>query len=105
MGYEAEIRQPLDRGDWEQREVYDLLLPRRTTSADEIAETDVDDLFVELFGNTLGRNKLRNELVHHWLRTRAMLQGTSENRLAMIDELRGATTKLQDADRALGERT
>jgi hypothetical protein len=148
MGYEAEIKQPLDRGAWEQREVYAhfgvaiyfcqvveaalvnyLLLLRRTTSADEIAETDVDDLFVELFGKTLGRNirkvkrllgehgdwvladqmadilKLRNELVHHWLRTRVILQGTSENRLAMVDELRSATTKLQDADRALGERT
>ena len=22
MGYDAEVRQPLDRGDWEQREVY-----------------------------------------------------------------------------------
>jgi hypothetical protein len=148
MGYEAEIRQPLDRGDWEQREVYAhfgvaiyfcqvvetalvnyLLLLRRGTIAREVTETEIDDLFVELFGNTLGRNiknakrilgehgdwiladqmtdalKLRNELVHDWMRTRAMLQGTSENRLAMIDELESATTKLQDADRALGERT
>src|SRR5262245_58959056 len=80
------------------------------TMAREITETEIDELFVELFGNTLGRNiknvkrvlgkhgdwvladqmtdtlKLRNELVHHWMRTRAMLQGTSENRLAMIDE-------------------
>ena len=48
--------------------------------------------------------KLRNELVHHWMRTRAMLQSTSENRLAMIGELESATTKLQDADRAIGER-
>lgn len=30
---------------------------------------------------------------------------TSENRLAMIDELEGATAKLQDADRAISERT
>jgi hypothetical protein len=49
--------------------------------------------------------KLRNELVHRWIRTRAMLQSTGENRQAMLDELRSATTKLQDADRALGERT
>lgn len=148
MGYEGEIRQPLDRSDWEQREVYAhfglaiyfcqvvesalvnyLLLLRRATTAREITETEIDDLFVELFGNTLGRNiknvkrilgeqgdwvladqmadalNLRNELVHHWMRTRAMLQGTSENRLAMIDELKNATTKLQDVDRALGERT
>lgn len=86
-------------------------------------------MFVELFGNTLGRNvhnvkrilgehgdwvlvdqmadalKLRNELVHHWMRTRAMLQGTSENRLAMIDELESATAKLQEAGRAIRERT
>jgi hypothetical protein len=75
MGYEAEIRQPLDRGDWEHREVYAhfglaiyfcqvvetalvnyLLLLRRATTAREITETEIDDLFVELFGNTLGRN-------------------------------------------------
>jgi hypothetical protein len=148
MGYEAETRQPLDRGDWEQREVYAhfgvaiyfcqvvesalanyLLLLRRATTAREITETEIDDIFVELFGNTLSRNiknvkrilgeqgdwvladqmtdtlKLRNELVHHWMRRRAMLQSTSENRLAMIDELESATTKLQHADRALGERT
>lgn len=149
MGYEAEIRQPLDRGDWEQREVYAhfgvaiyfcqvieaalvnylLLLRRAKTAEHEIAEIKVDDLFAELFGHTLGRNinavkrilgengdwvladqmadilKLRNELVHHWMRTRAMLQGTSENRLTMIDELESVTIKLQDADRALGERT
>ncbi|HXR30181.1 MAG TPA: hypothetical protein VN752_03460 [Solirubrobacterales bacterium] len=84
-----------------------------------MAESKIDDLFVELFGNTLGRSihnvkrilgehgdwvladqmantlKLRNELIHHWMRTRAMLQGTSENRLAMIDELEGVTAKLQ----------
>jgi hypothetical protein len=34
-----------------------------------------------------------------------MQQGNSENRLAMIGELRDATAKLQDADRVLGERT
>lgn len=148
MGYDAEIEQPLDRSDWEQREVYAhfgvaiyfcqvvetglvnyLLLLRRATAADELSETEIDELFVELFGNTLGRNinnvkralgehgewiladqmtetlKLRNELVHHWMRTRALLQGTSETRLAMIEELEGATAKLQDADRALQERT
>jgi hypothetical protein len=49
--------------------------------------------------------KLRNELTHHWMRTRAMLQGTSENRLAMIDELVQAVGKLQDADHVLTERT
>jgi hypothetical protein len=106
-----------------------LLLLRRATEANEISETEIDELFVELFGNTLGRNinnvkralgehgewvladqmaetlKLRNELVHHWMRTRSLLQGTSETRLAMIEELEGATAKLQDADRSLSERT
>lgn len=148
MGYDTEIKQPLDRDDWEQREIYAhfgvaiyfcqvvetalvnyLLLLRRVTAERTMAETEIDDLFVELFGYTLGRNiknvkrilreqgdwvladqmadtlKLRNDLAHHWMRTRAILQGTSENRLAMIDELKSATTKLQDADRALGERT
>jgi hypothetical protein len=148
VGYDAETRRPLDRSDWEQREIYAhfglalyfcqvveaalvnyLLLLDRATGEREMAESEIDDLFVELFGNTLGRNihnvkrilgehgdwvladqmadtlKLRNELIHHWMRTRAMLQGTSENRLAMIDELEGATAKLQDADRAISERT
>jgi hypothetical protein len=148
VGYDAEIRRPLDRGDWEQREIYAhfglalyfcqvveaalvnyLLLLHRATGEPEMTESEIDDLFVELFGNTLGRNihnvkrilgehgdwvladqmadtlKLRNELVHHWMRTRALLQGTSENRLAMIDELESAAAKLQDADRAIRERT
>lgn len=148
MGYDAEIREPLDRDDWEQREVYAhfgvaiyfcqvvetglvnyLLLLRRATETGDVSEIEVDDLFLELFGNTLGRNimnvkrilgeqgdwvladqmadvlKLRNELVHHWMRERVIQQGTSENRLAMIGELQDATAKLQDADRVLGERT
>jgi hypothetical protein len=148
MGYDAEIRQPLNRDDWEQREVYAglglaiyfcqvveaalvnyLLLLHRATGAREMTETEIDELFVKLFGHTLGRNvqsvkrilgehgdrvlagqmadalKLRNELVHHWMRTRATLQGTSESRLAMIDELQSATAKLEDASRAISERT
>jgi hypothetical protein len=148
MGYDAESEEPLDRDDWEQREVYAhfgvaiyfcqvvetglvnyLLVLRRMTETDDISEVEADDLFVELFGNTLGRNisnvkrilgergdwvladqmadtlRLRNELVHHWMRKRVMQQGNSENRLAMIGELRDATAKLQDADRVLGERT
>jgi hypothetical protein len=148
MGYDAEIEQPLDRNDWEQREVYThfgvaiyfcqvvetglvnyLLLLRRATAADELSETEIDELFVELFGSTLGRNinkvkrvlgehgewvladqmteilKLRNELVHHWMRTRSLMQGASETRLAMIEDLEGATAKLQDASGALQERT
>jgi len=147
MGYDAEVRQPLDRGDWEQREVYAhfgvaiyfcqvvetglvnyLLLLRRATADREMEESEIDDLFEELFGHTLGRNiknvkrilgehgewvladqmtetlKLRNELVHHWMRTRSLKQGVSETRLEMIEELENATAKLQDASGALQER-
>jgi hypothetical protein len=106
-----------------------LLLLRRATAAGEISETEIDELFVELFGNTLGRNisnvkralgeqgewvladqmtealKLRNELVQHWMRTRSLMQGASETRLAMIEELESATARLQDASAALRERT
>lgn len=148
MGYEAEIRQPLDRAAWEQREIYahlgvalyfcqvveaalvtHLATLQGVTAGRVLTETEVDDLFVELFGHTLGRNiknvkrvlgeqgewaladqmaetlKLRNELVHEWMRKRTMLQGTSENRLAMIDELRGAIGKLENAERAIREGT
>ena len=49
--------------------------------------------------------KLRNELVHHWMRTRSLMQGTSRTRLAMIEELEAATSQLQDANRILQERT
>lgn len=148
MGYDTEIRQPLKRDDWEQREVYAhfgvaiyfcqvvevalvnyLHFLRRTTAGRDMAEADADDLFGELFGYTLGRNiknvkrvlgeqgqwvlkdrmadtlKLRNELVHHWMRTRVMLQGTSENRLAMIEELKGVIARLEGAETAIRERT
>lgn len=142
------MRQPLDRAEWEQREIYAhlglavyfcqvvetalvnyLVLLHRATTRRGMAEAEVDELFVELFGQTLGRNvsnvkrilgehgdwvladrmadilKLRNELVHHWMRTRLLQQGTSEKRLAMIAELEVAIAKLQEADRALHERT
>ncbi len=49
--------------------------------------------------------KLRNELVHEWMLKRTMLQSTSENRLAMIDKLRGAIGKLGNAERAIREGT
>jgi hypothetical protein len=94
-----------------------------------MTETEVAELFVELFGLTLGRNvsnvkrilgehgewvltdqmadilRLRNELVHQWMRTRSLLQGTSDNRLAMITELEDAASTPQVASRALQERT
>jgi hypothetical protein len=148
VGYDAEMLAPLDRGEWEQREVYAkfglaiyfcqvleaglvtyLLLLRRGTEGGRATTEEVDELYFELFGNTLGRNMtnvrrllgkqgewvldeqmtdaltLRNELVHEWMRTRVLKQGTSENRLAMIEELDKARALLEDADRVLGERT
>jgi hypothetical protein len=147
MGYDAEVKQPLDRGAWEQREVYAhfgvaiylcqvvetglvnyLILLRRATADCEMQASEIDDLFDELFGYTLGRNinnvkrilgehgewvladqmtetlKLRNELVHHWMRTRSLMQGTSETRLEMIGELENAAATLEGASGALKEK-
>jgi len=148
MGYDAEVRQPLPRDEWEQREIYAkfglavffcqvvetglviyLMLLQRATEGGEATTSQVDDLFDEFFGNTLGRNisnvkrvlgergewvladqmadvlKLRNELIHSWMRTRVLRQGTSENRLAMIEELEKAIPVLQSADRVITQRT
>lgn len=148
MGYDAELLVPLDREEWEQREIYAkfglaiyfcqvleaglvtyLVLLRRATEGGKVATEEIDELYVELFGNTLGRNisnarrllgergqwvldkqmtdalELRNELVHQWMRTRVLRQGTSENRLAMIEELDAARAKLEAADQLLEERT
>jgi hypothetical protein len=106
-----------------------LMLLRQATEGSAATTSQVDDLFAEFFGNTLGRNisnvkrvlgeqgewvlvdqmadvlKLRNELIHSWMRTRVLKQGTSENRLAMIEELEKAISTLQDADCVLTERT
>jgi hypothetical protein len=148
VGYDAEVLAPLDRDDWEHREIYAkfglaiyfcqvleaglvtyLVLLRRATDGSRATTEEVDELYVELFGNTFGRNitnvrrllgeqgewildeqmtaalALRNELVHQWMRTRVLRQGTSENRLAMIEELETARAVLEDADRILEERT
>lgn len=148
MGYDAEVLQPLPRNEWEQREIYAkfglavffcqvveaglvnyLMILRRATEGGVATTSEVDDLFAEFFGHTLGRNisnvkrvlgkqgewvlaeqmadvlKLRNELIHSWMRTRVLRQGTSENRLAMIEELEKAISVLQDADGVLTERT
>jgi hypothetical protein len=148
MGYDEEMRQPLGRDDWEQREVWAhfgvaiyfcqvvetglvnyLLILRRSGEPGVATQTEIDEMFVELFGNTLGHNiknvkrilgeqgewvlaaqmaevlELRNELVHHWMRKRVLQQATTSNRLTMIDELEAATAKLQDANRTLVERT
>jgi hypothetical protein len=148
MGYDDEVRRPLDRGEWEQREIYAkfglatyfcqvleaglvtyLVLLRQSTEGGETTIKEVDGLYAELFGKTLGQNianvkrlfreedkwvldgkmaaalALRNELAHRWMRERVMQQSTSENRLAMIEELDEASAVLQEADRAVTERT
>jgi hypothetical protein len=75
MGYDDEIRQPFDRGEWEQREIYAkfglaiyfcqvleaglvtyLLILRRATEGETTTVDVVDRLFTELFGKTLGQN-------------------------------------------------
>lgn len=148
MGYDAELLVPLGREEWEQREIYAkfglaiyfcqvleaglvtyLVLLRQATEGGKATTEEINELYVELFGNTLGRNisnvrrlldergqcvldeqmtealELRNELVHQWMRTRVLRQGTSENRLAMIEELDAARAKLEAADQLLEERT
>jgi hypothetical protein len=105
----------MDRGDWEQREVYAkfglaiyfcqslesqlvnyLALLGRIRTGDPMTDADVDELFATLFSGTFGRNlkqvrdllgdewvlaeeltaalELRNQLVHHWMRDRALEQ-------------------------------
>jgi hypothetical protein len=148
VGYDAELLVPLGREEWEQREIYAkfglaiyfcqvleaglvtyLVLLRQATEGGKATTEEINELYVELFGNTLGRNisnvrrlldergqcvldeqmtealELRNELVHQWMRTRVLRQGTSENRLAMIEELDAARAKLEAADQLLEERT
>jgi hypothetical protein len=75
MGYDEEVPAPLDRAEWEQREVYAkfglaiyfcqvleaglvnyLVLLRRASDGGTATAADVDELYVELFGNTFGRN-------------------------------------------------
>ncbi len=145
MSYDQEIREPLDRADWEQREVYAnfglaiyfcqvlefqlvsyVALIRRSKAGRQMSEAKSSRLLDRLLGGTFGQNigevrdllggrwilespmaealKLRNNLVHNWMRERALQQSTSENRLAMIQELKEAQRTLQDADRVLTER-
>ena len=142
MSYDQEIREPLDRADWEQREVYAnfglaiyfcqvlefqlvsyVALIRRSKAGRQMSEAKSSRLLDRLLGGTFGQNigevrdllggrsiiespmaealKLRNNLVHNWMRERALQQSTSENRLAMIQELKEARRTLQDADRVL----
>jgi G:T/U-mismatch repair DNA glycosylase len=48
---------------------------------------------------------LRNDLVHHWMRERALDQGTSKRRREMVEELDSAIEQLEAADARLVERT
>jgi hypothetical protein len=139
------VVEELSPGEWEQREVYakfgvavylcqclesqlvNYVIALRGVAGNAITRQEVDVLFGELFGNTLGRNlreaarvlgddaalsselapvlTLRNELVHHWMRERALDQGTSKKRRAMIEELDTAIEQLEVADATLVERT
>jgi hypothetical protein len=139
------VAESISRGDWEQREVYakfglaiyfcqclesqvvNYVIALRGAAGRLATRQEVDALFGELFGNTLGRNlphalgslgddptlfaalesalQLRNELVHYWMRERALDQGTSKKRRAMVEELDAAIEQLQAADAKLVERT
>lgn len=139
------VAERISRHDWEQREVYakfglavyfcqclesqvvNYVIALRGAAGSVTTRQEVDALFGELFGNTLGRNlreavripgddgtlfdelesvlQLRNELVHHWMRERALDQGTSKKRRAMAEELDAAIEQLQAADAMLVERT
>ena len=139
------IVETLSADEWEHREIYakfgvavylcqclesqlvNYVIALRGVARQVITRQEVDRLFGELFGNTLGRNlreagrvlgdddaltselvpalTLRNELVHHWMRERALDQGTSEKRRAMINDLDKAIEKLEVADAKLVERT
>lgn len=92
----------------------------------QLTASEHDALFEELFSRTLGHNlkqlrdllgegselaselsdalKLRNDLVHHWMRDRALDQGTSAKRQAMIAELKAAQENLQAIDVTLHDR-
>lgn len=100
-----------------------LALLRRVTTGQAMPTEEVDGLFDRLFRRTFGSNlrdvtelvgsdsvlvptmaaalTLRNELVHHWLRDRAVEQGTSHGRLAVVEELKVAQAQLQRADEEL----
>jgi hypothetical protein len=104
-----------------------LALLTRVTTGQSMTEAEVDDLFARLFGGTFGRNladvrrlvgddwaladvmanalTLRNDLAHHWMRDRALTQGTSDNRQARIDELKAAQEQLREADEQLTARS
>lgn len=139
------IIEDLSPGDWEQRQVYakfgvavylcqcletqlvNYVIALRTVAGKVVTRQEIDSLFGELFGNTLGRNlkeaarvldddddlsvelqpvlRLRNDLIHHWMRERALDQGTTKKRHAMIEELDAVIEQLEAADRQLVEKT
>src|SRR4051812_31605731 len=99
---------------------------RRAQTGRPMTDEEVDGLLDQLFGRTFGSNlrelrnllgdewamtrtladalALRNDLVHHWKRDRALQQGTSAKRRAMVEELQEAQSRLRDADAKLIER-
>lgn len=102
-----------------------LALLRRIKTGASMTDDEVDELFEELFGSTFGKNlkevrdllgdewalaeeltaalNLRNQLVHHWMRDRALGQGTSRKRHAMVVELNAAIEHLERIDAELVE--
>jgi hypothetical protein len=96
-----------------------LVAWQATTAGFETTEA-IDEVFAELFGSPLGRNlrrldmivadlgpigqelrevlALRNDLVHHWMRVRALDQGTSKKRQALIAELDAAIDRIRTID-------
>ena len=103
-----------------------LALLRANKLGRRLTDAEYDELFERLFGGTLGRNlrevrdlvgddwelapeltailKLRNDLVHHWMRDRALEQGTSAKRRATIAELESVAERLEATDAKLRTR-
>jgi hypothetical protein len=104
-----------------------LALLRRIKTGRPMTGDEIDALFDRLFGGTFGRNlkevrdllgdqwamaeeltsalNLRNQLVHHWMRDRALAQGTSRKRRAMVGELDEVIEQLETIDAKLTETT
>jgi hypothetical protein len=139
------IAEVIPADEWEQREIYaklgvavylcqclesqlvNYVVALHAISGNVVTRDELDVIFAELLGNTLGRNlrnavrmlgddeavydelasvlTLRNDLVHHWMRERALDQGTSEKRRVMVHELHSAIEQLEAADARLVERT
>jgi hypothetical protein len=101
-------------------QLVNYLVARQATTAGFETTEAIDEVFGDLFGSPFGRNlrrlntvvadvgpigqelrevlALRNDLVHHWMRVRALDQGTSKKRQAMIAELDVAIDRIRTID-------